>query len=32
MEWSPGGHLDPGGTLTPGQASGILHRFRYAQP
>ena len=32
MEWSPGGRLDPGGTLTPGQASGILHRFRYAQP
>lgn len=32
LEWSPGGRLDPGGTLTPDQAAGIFHRFRCEQP
>ena len=32
LEWSPGGRLDPGGTLTPSEAAGIFHRFRCEQP
>lgn len=32
LEWSPGGRLDPGGTLTPSEAADIFHRFCYEQP
>ena len=32
LEWSPGGRLDPGGTLTPSEAIDIFHRFRCEQP
>ena len=32
LEWSPGGRLDPGGTLTPSEATDIFHRFRCEQP
>ena len=32
LEWSPGGRLDPAGTLTPDQAADIFYRFRCEQP
>ena len=32
LEWSPGGRLDPGGTLTSQEAADIFHRFRFEQP
>lgn len=32
LEWSPGGRLDPAGTLTPDQAADIFYCFRCEQP
>ena len=32
IEWSSGGRLDPGGTLTEGDADAIFHRFLSEQP
>ena len=32
LEWSPGGRLDPGGTLTPSESADIFYRFRCEQP
>ena len=32
LAWSPGGRLDPSGTLTPKEAADILYRFQYDQP
>ena len=31
LAWSPGGRLDPSGTLTPKEAADVLYRFQYDQ-